>query len=109
METEILIGARKMVNPSEILSLKGDVNYTTVFFTDGQRKEVVATTLKKIQSRLQPFPHFFRISKNTIINLNCIEAIHKNEVFLINGEGIVPSRRRSKNFNGFLAEFRKMI
>ncbi|MBK6975835.1 MAG: LytTR family transcriptional regulator [Cytophagaceae bacterium] len=98
METEILIGARKMVNPSEILSLKGDVNYTTVFFTDGQRKEVVATTLKKIQSRLQPFPHFFRISKNTIINLNYIEAIENDRVRLLTGTLEYTSRRRRKEF-----------
>ncbi|MFN8428714.1 MAG: LytTR family DNA-binding domain-containing protein [Spirosomataceae bacterium] len=114
METEILIGARKKVNPSEILSLKGDVNYTTVFFTDGQRKEVVATTLKKIQNRLHPFPHFFRISKNTIINLNCIEAVEDGNVIMFTGDKEHTSRRRRKAFLEFseslkLSQMKKII
>ena len=98
METQITIGGRKTINPQELISLKGEVNYTTVYFLDGKRKEVVATTLKKIQTQLEPFPNFYRVTKSTIINLNCISQIKNNQIFLINGEVIVPSRRRGKVF-----------
>jgi DNA-binding LytR/AlgR family response regulator len=95
---EIPIGGRKTVNPKEVISLKGDVNYTTVVFQNGRRKETVATTLKTIQNRLKPFPHFFRITKSTIINLDCIAHIKNNQIYLVNGEVIVPSRRRGREF-----------
>lgn len=98
METQIHIGARKHVSPSEILSLKADINYTTVCYTDGRKSDVVATTLKKIQKSLEPFPHFFRISKNTIINLNYIEKISNDEIRLTNGKVERTSRRRRKDF-----------
>lgn len=98
METQITIGGRKTVNPQEVISLKGEINYTTVFFVDGKRKEIVATTLKKIQANLEPFPNFFRVTKSTIINLDCIKHIKNNHIYLINGEVIVPSRRRAKSF-----------
>lgn len=98
METQITIGGRKTVNPQELISLKGEVNYTTVYFLDGKRKEVVATTLKKIQTQLEPFPNFYRITKSTIINLDCICGIKNNQIFLTNGEIIIPSRRRGKIF-----------
>ncbi|MCP9757660.1 LytTR family transcriptional regulator [Lacihabitans sp. CCS-44] len=98
METQIPIGGRKTVNPQELISLKGEINYTTVSFQNGRRKETVATTLKRIQEQLQPFPNFYRVTKSTIINLDCIERIKNNQIYLINGEVIVPSRRRAKDF-----------
>jgi DNA-binding LytR/AlgR family response regulator len=96
METQITIGGRKTVNPQELISLKDEINYTIVSFQNGQRKETVATTLKKIQEQLQSFPNFFRVTKSTIINLNCIESIQYNQIYVINGEVILPSRRRAK-------------
>jgi DNA-binding LytR/AlgR family response regulator len=108
METQIPIGGRKTVNPKEVISLKGEINYTTVHFQNGKQKEIVATTLKKIQANLEDFPNFFRVTKSTIINLDCIERIKNNQIYLINGEVIVPSRRRAKVFNGIWGEFCKV-
>ena len=98
MEIQITIGGRKTVDPNDVIILKGDINYTTVVFQNGRRKETVATTLKKIQSQLEPFPNFYRITKSTIINLDCISKVSNNQISLINGEVIVPSRRRGKFF-----------
>lgn len=100
METQIHVGGRLNVNPQKIIRLKGDINYTTIYYSDGKRKTVVATTLKKIQSRLEPFPYFFRISRNTIINLNCIDQIRDNEILLITGDIERTSRRRKREFFG---------
>ncbi len=99
---EINIGGRQMVNPQELISLKGEINYTTVHFQGGKKKVMVATTLKKIQTQLEPFPNFYRITKSTIINLDCISRIKNNQIFLINGEVMVPSRRRAKDFFNLL-------
>jgi DNA-binding LytR/AlgR family response regulator len=99
MERKIHIGARKHVTPSEILSFKADINYTIVIYKNGRRSDVVATTLKKIESRLQSFPHFFRISKNTIVNLNYVEKINEGEIKLTNGTVEKTSRRRRKGFD----------
>lgn len=105
---EIEIGGRKTVNPQEVMSLKGEINYTTIHFQDGKKKIIVATTLKKIQSRLEAFPNFCRVTKSTIINMNFIEKISDNQIFMINGETIVPSRRRAKTFMWELGEFSKV-
>lgn len=98
METQIQIGGRMSVYPKDLIVLKGEVNYTTVYFQNGKKKEMVATTLKKIEEKLLPYPNFFRITKSTIINIQCIKDIQNNKIFLINGETITPSRRRGKEF-----------
>jgi DNA-binding LytR/AlgR family response regulator len=98
METLIHIGGRKAVNPQNVLSLKADINYTTVFFLDGSKKETVATTLKKMEEKFLPFPNFFRITKSTIINLDYVNNIQANTLIMRNGEEITPSRRRGKVF-----------
>lgn len=69
MEIQIPIGGRKTVDPHEVISLKGEINYTTVVFQNGRRKETVATTLKKIQAQLEPFPNFFRVLNLPLLTL----------------------------------------
>jgi DNA-binding LytR/AlgR family response regulator len=98
METHIQIRGLKTIDIQNIISLKADINYTTVYFLDGSRQETVATTLKKIEARLIPYPNFFRITKSTIINIDCIDNITDNMVIMNNGQKIVPSRRRGKVF-----------
>jgi DNA-binding LytR/AlgR family response regulator len=98
METLIQIRGRKSIDTQNIISLKADINYTTVYFLDGSRQETVATTLKKIEERLLPYSNFFRITKSTIINLDCIDNITNNIVIMNNGDKITPSRRRGKVF-----------
>lgn len=106
MENLINIGGRKSINPKEVISLKADINYTTVNFQADKRTVIVATTLKTIEKRLEGYPNFFRVTKSTIINMECIRRIKNNEIFLINGEKIVPSRRREKVFLGLWAGFK---
>ncbi|WP_255069714.1 LytTR family DNA-binding domain-containing protein [Lacihabitans sp. LS3-19] len=108
MENLIHIGGRQNVNPFELITLKGDVNYTTVHFQNGKNKIIVATTLKKIQAQLEPFPNFFRVTKSTIINTDCIKKVKDNQIFLNNGEKIIPSRRRTKSFLGHLEGLKKL-
>jgi DNA-binding LytR/AlgR family response regulator len=100
MENFIPIGGRQTINPQEVISLKGEINYTTVHFQQGKKNVTVATTLKRIEERLEDYPNFFRVSRSVIINMNCIKRIKNNKIYLINGEKVVPSRRRAKDFYG---------
>jgi DNA-binding LytR/AlgR family response regulator len=109
METQkIFIGGRQNVNTNEVLSLKADINYTTVFFQNEQPKIIVATTLKTLEERLLEYPNFCRVTKNTIINLDCVDYVQENNIFLHNGEQIKPSRRRVKYFQGKYLALRKV-
>ena len=46
----IPIGRRQTVNPQEVMLLQAEVNYTLLYFVD-DKKIVVATPLKKLESR----------------------------------------------------------
>ena len=96
-QASIFIGGRQTINPEEVIRLQADVNYTTIFFSDG-KKIVVATTLKEIESRFRNCPKFFRINKSLIINLDCIKQVRNEQIIFQNGETLTPSRRRKKAF-----------
>lgn len=95
--TTVFIGGRKHIEPDEVVCLKADINYTTVHFKEG-KKTIVATTLKTIEQRLENYPNFYRITKSTIINIDCVHAVKDNNIYMPNGEVINPSRRRAKAF-----------
>src|SRR6218665_850118 len=90
----IPIGGRKKVEPQDILMLQADVNYTIVFFKNGQ-KCIVATTLKALESRLEPY-NFFRLNKSMVVNLTYVKSVtlsHKKLQMTDNKEIIVARRR----------------
>jgi two-component system LytT family response regulator len=94
METQILIGGFRSVKPEEIILLQADVNYTVIHFKDGE-KFTVATPLKSLQSRLEPF-NFYRTHKSFMVNLNCVKSYpepHK-QVQLVDNKQVMVSRRR---------------
>ena len=94
MENTILIGGFRSVKPEEIMLLQADVNYTVVHFKDGE-KFIVATPLKSLQSRLEPF-NFYRTHKSFLVNLNCVKYFlepHKL-VQMTDNKRITVSRRK---------------
>lgn len=96
-ESSIFIGGRQTINPTEVIRLQADINYTRVYLSNG-KKILVATTLKEIENRFSECPKFFRISKSMIINIDCIKQISHEEIIFQNGETCKPSRRRKKAF-----------
>lgn len=99
METTSLcvpIGGHCKANPEDILSLKGDVNYTILSFTNGDTK-MVATTLKILEERLIPYG-FYRTHKNSIVNIRFVKKLirKKNKLFVVlsNADLLLVSRRR---------------
>jgi DNA-binding LytR/AlgR family response regulator len=94
MENKISLGGFRSVKPEEILLLQADVNYTVVYFKDGE-KFIVATPLKSLQSRLEPF-NFYRTHKSFLVNLNCVTSYlePQKQVQMIDNKKIIVSRRR---------------
>jgi DNA-binding LytR/AlgR family response regulator len=96
-EFEIQIGGYTKVNPQEVLMLQADVNYTTVYFIDGN-KSIVATTLKKLESRFKPF-NFFRPHKSFMVNLDCVKCFFQatNLLQMVDNQIVTVSRRKMRS------------
>ena len=72
------------INTSEIMYLKGEGNYTTIFLQN-TKKFFVAKTLKDYESMLcDELSSFFRIHKAYIVNLNYIKTIDRGDETFIN-------------------------
>jgi DNA-binding LytR/AlgR family response regulator len=94
MENQVLIGGFRTVKPQDVMLLQADVNYTVVYFKDGE-KFTVATPLKSLQSRLESF-NFYRTHKSFLVNLDCVKNFlepHK-QLQMIDNKRITVSRRR---------------
>jgi DNA-binding LytR/AlgR family response regulator len=89
------VGSRKYLLPNEILHLESDLNYTQILLTSG-KKILSSTTLKTIESRLLPFKNFVRINRQSIVNLDLVEKIEDQTLFLPGERKIIFSRRREK-------------
>ena len=94
MENTIALGGFRSVKPDEILLLQADVNYTVVHFKNGE-KFIVATPLKSLQSRLEPF-NFYRTHKSFLVNLNCVKHFSEPHKLLqmTDNKRIIVSRRK---------------
>ncbi len=86
----------KLIDPAEIIFLKGDINYT-IFYLESGKKVVSAYTLKYFQNR-ENMNGFLRISKAYLLNPAFIES-SKNDgkniiIQMQNGSQLQVSRRR---------------
>jgi DNA-binding LytR/AlgR family response regulator len=62
---------------------------------DGKRI-LSSTTLKIIENRLLPFKNFVRINRQSVVNLDLVEKIEDQTLFLPGEKKIVFSRRMEK-------------
>lgn len=92
---QVHVGSRKYLAPNEILHLESDLNYTQIILANG-KKILSSTTLKIIENRLLPFKNFVRINRQSIVNLDLVERIENQTLFLPGERKIVFSRRREK-------------
>lgn len=106
MENTILIGGFRSVKPNEIVLMEADINYTVVHFRDGE-KFIVATPLKILQSRFEPF-NFYRTHKSFMVNLACVTSYlepHK-QVQLTDNKKVMVSRRKVHGLKKTLLNYR---
>lgn len=89
----------EFVNVSNIIRCEADVNYTTIFTTDG-KKIMVAKTLKSFENLLSNC-NFFRVHNSHLINLDFLKKYTKGKggyVTLIDNSTIEVSTRRKDDF-----------
>lgn len=92
----IHVGGRKRLPPQAIINMDADVNYTIITMNTGQ-KIVVATTLKKIEEKVNEFKNFVRVNKSTILNTDYAQL--ENNAFILPNKRVVEfSRRKWKKY-----------
>lgn len=81
----------------DIIRLEADKNYTTFFFTNSQEPLVASKNLGSYESALSGLPHFFRIHKSHIVNLNFADKYKKGEASLVTIDGAeLPVSKRKR-------------
>jgi DNA-binding LytR/AlgR family response regulator len=92
----IHVGGRKKLPTHAIIKMEADINYTIITMNTGQRI-MVATTLKKIEQRINDNKNFFRVNKSYILNLDYAQ-IEGNLLILPDNYTVEFSRRKFKKF-----------
>ena len=89
---------------SEIIRLESDSNYTNFILT-GNRKMLVAKTLKEFEEKLAAY-NFLRSHKSHLLNLYHIREIDgpNNEVLMSDGNIVEISKRKKKEFTEMLVK-----
>jgi two-component system LytT family response regulator len=93
----------KKVLINQVVLLKGDINYTTIFLDDGKKK-VLAHSIKYYEEFLKTHG-FLRIHRTFMINPNHIKTYNQEERKLImtNGQQAIISRRKEHFAKKFVA------
>ncbi|WP_299524224.1 LytTR family DNA-binding domain-containing protein [uncultured Lutibacter sp.] len=84
-----------LLEKEDVVMLKSDKSYTTIFLKSEQQI-VVSKTLKEVEKKFQ-FPEFFRVHNSYLINLNHIKEYLKGlggELIMTNGLTASISRNR---------------
>jgi two-component system LytT family response regulator len=85
----------KKVYISDVILLKGDVNYT-IFFLENGKQKVVAHSIKFFESYLKTCG-FLRVHRSFMINPIHVKAYNQNEEFVIMTNGQKADILRRKN------------
>lgn len=94
MENLIVLGTRTKLSASSIIMLEASINYTYVYFADGETK-ILSCHLKKIEGRLNEFSSFVRPNRNVIVNLDFLTQ-YQDGFLILNQKKVAVSRRRMK-------------
>lgn len=89
-----------IVVPEEIIWIRADSNYSTVYFAD-RPKLVVAKTLKDFEEQFSDFD-FFRCHNSNLINIGHVKSFQSAQgedyIEMDNGDKVELSRRRKTEF-----------
>ena len=99
-----ILRQRKVINPYEIVMMKADVNYCTIYLQNGE-KIMIAKTLK-IMENLLDNQIFCRIPRSILINRRHILAYDSvlGEVSMTNNHKAFTSRRRKDVFDELMKD-----
>lgn len=70
-----------VIKPQQLLLLKSENNYTSVFFLQNEQveKKLIRTNLKKLENELKEFPNLLRIHRSYMINLTHIDSVDRKK------------------------------
>jgi DNA-binding LytR/AlgR family response regulator len=93
----------KKVLVDNVVLLKGDVNYTTIYLQYGIRK-VVPRSIKFFESFLETHG-FLRVHRSFMINPNFVKTYNQEQdiLIMIDGQEANISRRRKHTLKSFVA------
>ncbi len=69
------------IKPTQLLLLKSENNYTSVFFLQNEKieKKLIRTNLKKLESELTEFPYLLRIHRSYMVNLENNASVQRKK------------------------------
>ncbi len=88
------------INFSDIQYIQGMSEYIKIY-TCNSKPVMTLLSLKVIESKL-PSSHFMRVHKSYIVNLDCVNAICRNEIIYEDGKVIPISAQYRESFNEFI-------
>ena len=92
----IQINKQLRISSDSILYVQSDGNYVRIF-TNGEQKAPLMERLSlKKCSEMMPPPQFVRIHRSTIVNINHVERIENESLYLHDGTELKLSRRFKK-------------
>jgi two-component system, LytTR family, response regulator len=93
-----------VIEPSEIIYLQAESNYTHVFMSNGNH-QFFSKTLKHLEAYL-PETFFLRTHQSFVVNKSYIKVIKSDSVTLNDNTDIPVSRRKKKSIKlEFLKQF----
>ena len=84
-----------LLDRADVIMLKSDKSYTTIFLTN-EKKIVVSKTLKEVEKKFM-YPEFFRVHNSFLININHVKEYLKSlggELIMTNGMSASISRNK---------------
>lgn len=84
-----------LLDQEEVVMLKSDKSYTTIYLTN-ERSLLVSKTLKEVEKKFD-FPQFFRVHNSYLININHVKEYLKSlggELIMSNGMSASISRNK---------------
>jgi DNA-binding LytR/AlgR family response regulator len=101
-------GQVQKINPTAVVLMVANTNYTTVHFDNG-KKLMVATTLKKFEERFSESTFLFRSHKSFMINLRHVESLVGNSIKMKNHFSVAVSRRKKESLKCNMLDFSQKI
>lgn len=103
INTRVHIGGWQEVCPQEVIVLKAEINYTTLYLKNG-KKITVATPLKVLERRFASH-NFLRVHRSYLINLACTKGYKTldSSIQLTDNQRVTVSRRKITDLKRLLA------
>ena len=73
--------SHRKVKKADIVAIKGNGSYTDIFIATETHYHTLSMNMKKLLEGID-YPDFFRLNRSNIVNLNFIEKIEKDQLFL---------------------------